>query len=182
MYEQNIFLLAFVISISYFFRDLVLHVFLVFLLNGAAIEHADIWSFVSVGHVVENARLVDVDGGAMVGAQAVSFVVVHGRLFSHQIHHSTSGCTHTITLVVVRSAVGETGGRRGSIHAHPIQSVLMKVTVRRDELGTLVHTHSVILTFFHRHLLQDDLRPRTGCKHTKPTCTLQAFCRSSCRR
>jgi hypothetical protein len=38
---------------------------LVFLLNGAAAEHvADILSFVSVGHVVENARLVDVDGAA----------------------------------------------------------------------------------------------------------------------
>ena len=38
----------------------------------------DIVSLVAVGHVVENARLVDVDGGAM-GAceQAVSFVVVH---------------------------------------------------------------------------------------------------------
>ena len=56
-----------------------------FLLNDAADDHVDILIFVSVGHVVENARLVDVDGGAMVACgQAVSFVVMHGRLFSHQ--------------------------------------------------------------------------------------------------
>jgi len=62
----------------------------VFLLNDAAVFHVDILSLVSVGHVVENARLVDVDGGAtVVCEQAVSFVVVHGRSFSHQIHHGT---------------------------------------------------------------------------------------------
>ena len=120
-----------------------------FLLNDAADDHVDILIFVSVGHVVENARLVDVDGGAReVCGQAVYFVVVHGRSFSHQIHHSTELCSHTIMLVVVRSAVGETGGRRGSIHAHPIRSVLMKVTSRRVELGTIVHPHSGIRTIF----------------------------------
>ena len=36
-----------------------------FLLNAAAVL-ADILSLVSVGHVVENARLVDVDGAATV--------------------------------------------------------------------------------------------------------------------
>ena len=36
----------------------------VFLLNGAAAGSVDILSFVSVGRVVENARLVDVDGRA----------------------------------------------------------------------------------------------------------------------
>ena len=92
---------------------------LVFLLNDAAADQVDILILVSVGHVVENARLVDVDGGATeVCGQAVSFVVMHGRSFSHQIHHSTRECNHTIFLVVVRSAVGETGGRRGSIHVH----------------------------------------------------------------
>ena len=81
----------------------VVYLFLaVFLLNDAAGNHADILSFVSVGHVVENARLVDVDGGATeLCGQAVSFVVVHGRSFSHQIHHSTRLCTHTMILVVV---------------------------------------------------------------------------------
>ena len=38
----------------------------VFLLNDAAAVLVDILSFVSVGHVVENARLVDVDGAATV--------------------------------------------------------------------------------------------------------------------
>ena len=52
---------------------------------------ADIYlSIVSVRHVVENARLVDVDSGATVFCeQAVSFVVAHGRSFYPQIHHST---------------------------------------------------------------------------------------------
>ena len=36
----------------------------VFLHNDAAIEPADIFILVSVGHVIENTRLVDVDGGA----------------------------------------------------------------------------------------------------------------------
>jgi len=49
----------------------------VFLLNGADI-------LVSMGHVIENARLVDVDGGPRKECgQAESFVVVHGRSFSH---------------------------------------------------------------------------------------------------
>ena len=39
----------------------------VFLLNGAAAGSVDILSFVSVGRVVENARLVDVDGRATGG-------------------------------------------------------------------------------------------------------------------
>ena len=74
----------------------------VFLYNGAA-DPANILLFVSVGHVVENARLVDVDGGAPgVCVQADSFVVVYGRSFSHQIHQRGD------------KAVGETGGRRGS--------------------------------------------------------------------
>ena len=38
----------------------------VFLSNDAAAIHVDILFFVSVTHVVENARLVDVDGGATV--------------------------------------------------------------------------------------------------------------------
>ena len=42
----------------------ILHFFVVFLLHGVAVVLEDILSFVSVGHVVENARLVDVDGGA----------------------------------------------------------------------------------------------------------------------
>ena len=138
--------------------------------NAAAVVSSDILFLVSVGHVVENARLVDVDGAVVVvRAQAVSFVVVHGRLFSHQIHHSTRVCFHTSILVVVRSAVGETGGRRGSRHPHPNPSVLMKVTFRRVELGTIVHKHSDTLTIFHLHILQDHLRPRTGCNQTIPT-------------
>ena len=40
----------------------------VFLLNGAGVFHADILSFVSVGHVVENTRLVHVDGEKVSGA------------------------------------------------------------------------------------------------------------------
>ena len=81
---------------------------LVFLLNNAATDHADILMLVSMGHVVDNARLVDVDGGVTVACvQAVSFVVVHRRAFSHQIHYSTRECLHTITLVDVRSTVGE---------------------------------------------------------------------------
>ena len=36
----------------------------VFLLNDAASSHVDILSLVSVAHVVEKARLVDVDGAA----------------------------------------------------------------------------------------------------------------------
>ena len=148
----------------------VVYLFLaVFLLNDAAASHVDILIFVSVGHVVENARLVDVDGAARGDCeQAVSFVVVHGRSFSHQIHHSTIGCFHTRTLVVVRSAVGETGGRRGSIHAHPKLSVLMKLTVRRVELGTNSHKTS-IQTFFHRHILQEHLRPCSRYMQTNPT-------------
>ena len=154
---------------EFFFIFVVVYLFLaVFLLN-VAIELVDILPFVSVGHVVENARLVDVDGAATVPCAQAVFVVVHGRLFSHQIHHSTKVCPHTIILVVVRSAVGETGGRRGSIHVHPIHSVLMKVTFRRDELGTLDHIHSVHLIIFHVHILQDHLRPRTGCPQTIPT-------------
>ena len=54
------------IVLSFFFD---VHLFLaVSLLNGATVIVApvDILSLVSVGHVVENARLVDVDGGAMV--------------------------------------------------------------------------------------------------------------------
>ena len=55
----------------------------VFLLNGAAVFHDKFFSLVSVGHVVENTRLVDVDGGATAECdQAVSFVVVHGRVLS----------------------------------------------------------------------------------------------------
>ena len=77
----------------------------VFLLNDAAAELADILSFVSVGHVVENARLVDVDGGAIVACeQAVSFVVVHGRSCSHQIHHSTMGSHFNLSVTYVLSA------------------------------------------------------------------------------
>ena len=69
------------------FLFLFLFLFLaVSLSNNAAAEHVhvDILSFVSMGHVVKDARLVDVDGGATVGCvQAVSSVVVHGRSFSH---------------------------------------------------------------------------------------------------
>ena len=58
---------------------LILFLRAVFLLNDAPVFHADIFSFVSVRHFFENARLVDVDGGARVACvQAVSFVVVHG--------------------------------------------------------------------------------------------------------
>ena len=151
---------------EFFFNFVVVFLFLaVLLLNAAAPELADISMFVSVGLVFEY-----VDGAATEACvQAVSFVVMHGRLFSHQIHHSTRACTHTILLVVVRSAVGETGGRRGSIHDHPTPSVLMKVTFRRDELGTIAHTHSVIPTIFHVHILHDHLRPRTGCIQTTRT-------------
>ena len=74
-----------------------------FVENNAAGNHVNILILVSVGHVVENARLVDVDGAAMVVPsvceQAVSFVVVHRRSFSHQIHHSTRGCIHTRRLL-----------------------------------------------------------------------------------
>ena len=50
---------------TFVFKFVVVYLFLaVFLLNGAAVFHADILSFVSVGHVVENTRLVHVDGGA----------------------------------------------------------------------------------------------------------------------
>ena len=81
----------------FLFVDVVYLFLAVFLLNAAAVILGDILPFVSVGHVVENARLVDVDGAATVQCrQAVSFVVVHGRFFSHQIHHSTPDCTHTI--------------------------------------------------------------------------------------
>ena len=41
---------------------LILFLRAVFLLKGASADHADIFSFVSVGYVLENARLVDVDG------------------------------------------------------------------------------------------------------------------------
>ena len=86
----------------------------------------------------------------------------HQRMHTHQ------------TLVMVRSAVGATGGRRGSIHVHPILSVLLKVTFPRVELGTLVHIHSLTLTFFHRHLLQDDIRPRTNYSH--PVASERSVC------
>ena len=47
------------------FLFVVVYLFLaVFLSNDATVAHVDILFFVSVGHVVENARLVDVDGGA----------------------------------------------------------------------------------------------------------------------
>jgi hypothetical protein len=58
------------------FLFVVVHFFLaVFLLNGAAAVHADFLTFVSVAHVVENARLVhvDVDGAMFLCEQAVSF-------------------------------------------------------------------------------------------------------------
>ena len=85
------------VVVFYFFIFLFLAVFL---LNGAAV-HADIVTLVSVGHVVENARLVDVDSGARGECeQAVSFVVMHGSSFSHQIHHSTILCNHTIIVLL----------------------------------------------------------------------------------
>ena len=55
--------------------------------NGTPPEYVDILILVFVRHVVEYARLVDVDGGATVPcAKAIHFVVVHGCSFSHQIH------------------------------------------------------------------------------------------------
>jgi hypothetical protein len=45
-------------------------------LNDATADLKDIFSFVSVGHVVDNARLVDVDGGARLACvQAVLHVL-----------------------------------------------------------------------------------------------------------
>ena len=92
------------------------------MLNGAAIIHAVLNPFVpfvivSVGHVVENARLVDVDGGATVACrQAVSFIVVHGigaRTFllpSDPPQYQSMHCIHC-----GENAVGETGARHESI-------------------------------------------------------------------
>ena len=51
----------------------------------------------------------------------------------------------------------------------PFPPFLMKLTVRRDELGTISHKHSDSLTFFDRHTLQVHLRPRPECNQTKPT-------------
>ena len=142
----------------------------VFLLNGAVVGQAsvDVLPLVSMGHVAKNARLVDVDGAATgVCAEAISFVVLHGRSFSHQIHHSTKGCLHTITLVVVRSAVREAGDRRGSTHVHSKVSVMTKMTLRCIELGTISHSYSVKLTFSNCHIAEFHLRHPGGGKQTK---------------
>ena len=60
--------LYFLLCVSWFlfiYIYILLYLFIaVFLHNDAAIEPADIFILVSVGHVIENARLVDVDGGA----------------------------------------------------------------------------------------------------------------------
>ena len=86
-------------------------------------------------------RLVDVDGGAIVLCeQAVYFVVVHGRLLSHQIHHSIRVYSHTSILVVVRSAVGETGGRRGSRHVQTHESDIPSRRAGHHDSHTLCHS------------------------------------------
>ena len=64
-YTHFILFVSNVRGIFIYFWLLMFFLFLaVFLLNDAAVAHVDILSFVSVGHVVENARLVDVDGAA----------------------------------------------------------------------------------------------------------------------
>ena len=62
--NSNLFFVSWFLFI-YIYILYMLYLFIaVFLHNDAAIEPADIFILVSVGHVIENARLVDVDGGA----------------------------------------------------------------------------------------------------------------------